>query len=363
MKFKGFDDYVQIFKGGIQTDSTGKDHDGDALIEKAVTSFNADNHEPPAVIGHPKDNGPAWAWVDALKTDMVAGTKVLMARFKQVVPEFEEMVKKGLFKKRSASFYPDGRLRHVGFLGAMPPAVKGLADIGFKEDDQVTFEFEESWKMNSLGRILQNLRDFLIEKFGTDEANKVISSWEIEDIKQPETDSSEAFAEEPIKQGETDMADFTQADVDNAVEKAKKDERDRLNSEFEEKRREKQISNDLEAVQQFCDRMVKEGKIAPAWLDFGLKEFMDTLAGSEPVEFSEGNKQTPLEWMKDFFENQVPKLVEFKEVATRDDGLPEVEAEFAECEDEDRLELHKKITALAAEENISYSEAADRITV
>ncbi|MCK5099796.1 MAG: hypothetical protein KAR45_16920, partial [Desulfobacteraceae bacterium] len=115
-------------------------------------------------------------------------------------------------------------------------------------------------------------------------------------------------------------------------------------------------------IQEFCESMVEEGKIAPVWLDSGLKQFMESLAGSEVIEFSESNKQTPLEWIKDFFENQVPKIVEFKEVATRDKDLPEVESEFAECEDEDRLELHKKINALAAKENISYAEAADRIT-
>ncbi|SDU26855.1 hypothetical protein [Desulfobacula phenolica] len=361
MKFKGFEEYIEIFKGGKQTDSSGTPHDGDKLIEKALASFNANDHEPPAVIGHPKENAPAFAWVEGLKEEVVNGTKVLMAKFKQVVPEFEEMVKKGLFKKRSASFYPDGRLRHVGFLGAAPPAVKGLADIGFNEDDQVTFEFEESWKINSIGRLLNNIREFIIEKFGIDEANKVLSQWAIEDIKEPITEPDESFSD-GLKPGEKkDMATFSEEQVKKAVEDAKKEERDKVNSEFEEKRREKQLSNDLESVQAFCDTMVKEGKIAPAWIDSGLKQFMESLAGSEPIEFSENQKQTPLEWLKDFFENQVPKLVEFKEIATRED-LPNVEAEFAECEDEDRLELHKKIKALAAKENISYAEAADRVS-
>ena len=35
-------------------------------------------------------------------------------------------------------------LRHIGFLGAVPPAVKGLADIKFNEDNSVMdIEFEE----------------------------------------------------------------------------------------------------------------------------------------------------------------------------------------------------------------------------
>ena len=179
MKFKGFGDYIEIFRGGMQTDSSGREHDGDRLIEKAVASFNVAEHEPPAVIGHPRDNAPAWAWVESLKQEAKDGVQVLLAKFRQVVPEFEEMVKKGLFKKRSAAFYPDGRLRHVGFLGAAPPAVKGLADIGFTDDDQVTFEFEETWKLSAIGRLLGNLRDLLIEKFGIEEADRVLPSWGI----------------------------------------------------------------------------------------------------------------------------------------------------------------------------------------
>lgn len=128
--------WISIFKGGNQTDSRGRTHNGDEIIERALSSFNAGNHEPPVVIGHPVDNSPAFGWVKELKSDIQEGTRVLMAKFRQVVPEFAEMVKKGLYKKRSASFYPDGRLRHVGFLGAMPPAVKGLADIKFEEQTE-----------------------------------------------------------------------------------------------------------------------------------------------------------------------------------------------------------------------------------
>ena len=137
--FKGFDDFVPIFKGGKQTDSHGREHNGDALIDKAVAKFDPSHHEPPIVIGHPKQNSPAFGWVKDLKK---VG-KLLYAKFKDVVPEFENMVKKGLFKKRSASFYPDGELRHVGFLGAMPPAVKGLADIEFDEKETAGITFIE----------------------------------------------------------------------------------------------------------------------------------------------------------------------------------------------------------------------------
>lgn len=138
--FNGFSDWIQIFKGGKQTDSNGRLQDGDALIARAVATFNPLSYEPPIVIGHPRSNSPKYGLVRDLKK---AGS-LLFAKFKDVVPEFENMVKSGRFKKRSASFFPDGRLRHVGFLGAMPPAVKGLSNIQFSEGGNVmSFEFTE----------------------------------------------------------------------------------------------------------------------------------------------------------------------------------------------------------------------------
>jgi len=64
-----------------------------------------------------------------------------MAKIKDLVPEFTEMLKKGLFKKRSIALYPDLALRHIGFLGAVAPAVKGLADIKFNEGGGYSMEY------------------------------------------------------------------------------------------------------------------------------------------------------------------------------------------------------------------------------
>jgi len=139
IEFKGFDDWVPIFRGGQQIDSQGRVQDGDALIDRAIASFDPAKHEPPLTIGHPKDNSPAYGWVSALKK--IGNT--LYAKFKSVSSEFEDFVKKGFYKKRSACFYGDGTLRHVAFLGGMTPAVKGLADMGFNDGGVMTFEFTE----------------------------------------------------------------------------------------------------------------------------------------------------------------------------------------------------------------------------
>jgi hypothetical protein len=96
------------------------------------------------VFGHPKEDDPAQGWVCAL--ERVGDT--LRARFTQVSEELESSVKNGRFPNRSAAFYvnPKGNgpaLRHVGFLGATPPEVKGLEPINFSDADFVDIEFSE----------------------------------------------------------------------------------------------------------------------------------------------------------------------------------------------------------------------------
>jgi len=139
------DQWVQVFKTGRHTDASG----GEKVwskddLDRIIYSYNPQGHEAPVVIGHPEENAPAYGWVEALKRE----GEVLYAKLKNLVPEFVDMVRRGLFKKRSISLYPDLTLRHVGFLGAMPPAVKGLADIKFdvgKESTTISFsDFEDN---------------------------------------------------------------------------------------------------------------------------------------------------------------------------------------------------------------------------
>lgn len=133
--------WIPIFRTGRHTDSAGNEKDWtEEDLDQIVSSYNPAEHEAPIVIGHPSDNAPAYGWTAALKRE----GEILFAKFKQLVPEFVDMVQRGLFKKRSIALYPDLTLRHIGFLGAMPPAVKGLADVGFKHGQVATIiEFED----------------------------------------------------------------------------------------------------------------------------------------------------------------------------------------------------------------------------
>ena len=133
-------DWIQVFRTGKHIDASGQEKEwGKGDLDRIVNSYNPQGHEAPVVIGHPEENAPAYGWVEALKRE----GEVLYAKLKNLVPEFVDMVKRGLFKKRSISLYPDLTLRHIGFLGAMPPAIKGLADIKFRERGQTTVSFSD----------------------------------------------------------------------------------------------------------------------------------------------------------------------------------------------------------------------------
>lgn len=289
--FKGFDDWIPVFQGGSQTDGAGRVHDGTALIDTAVSTFNAARHEPPVVIGHPKENGPAFGWVEGLKKQ----GDTLLAKFKQVEPAFADMVKRGLFKKRSAAFYPDGSLRHIGFLGAMPPAVKGLPDVAFAEADAVTFEFNEDKKEEknmNFKEFIQTLKDLVA---GVDAAD-------------------------PLQAGKT----FSEADLDaakkQAADDAAKAEREKVATEFAERERTARQDARRREISSWCESMVKAGKMTPAMVKFGVPEFMTAFAEKEDVlEFGETKEKATLyDRFKTFFETELPKVVEFEEVATRD---------------------------------------------
>lgn len=351
LNFKGFDDWVEIFMGGPQTDNLGRAHDGDALVAQAVETWDPTFHEPPAVVGHPGDDAPAYGWVSAVKAGEADGKKVLLAKFRDVEPQFADLVAQGRYPKRSASFYPDGRLRHVGFLGAAPPAVKGLKNIQFTAgEDAIAFEFEESrpWTWRAIADSFRRLKNFLIEKEGAERAEEILPEWDIESVKEEESRAFETLSneEDTMKFSEFMQAinifkklggkdedidliapaeappaapggQFTEADIEKAKAEAAAAAKQQAAAEFAEAEKTRAATAAKAKIAAFCEQGVASGKLAPAWIQGGIKEFMHGLVDLAPAEFGEEKKnQTPLDWFLAFMEG-LPQLVDFSEIATR----------------------------------------------
>jgi len=353
--------WFEIFKAGTHQDSAGNERTwSEEDLDTIVSKYNPSCHEAPIVIGHPKDNAPAWGWVEGLKRE---GTR-LLAKAKDVVPEFKEMVNKGLFKKRSISLYPDFTLRHVGFLGAIPPAVKGLADVQFSEDNLTTIEFEE-YQLPMVGRIFQRLREWLIEKFDTDTADKIVGSWEIDELKQDISpdDAQDQKITNAFKEGKKAKEDEDMDKVAELEAKIKQLEKNISDYSEKDKTKEQQIADlklNLEKERSekrktefntYCDGLVREGKLTPAQKVLAV-DFMEILSDTAEYEFAEADgkvKKAPLEAFKTFL-NTLPKQVEFKETATKDRAstLTGKTAEKIEALIQDKLK---------ADKTLNYNEA------
>lgn len=120
--------WIEIFRAG---DFGDKGHWPVEALDRIAETYDPAVHAAPVVIGHPKDDAPAWGWVRRLRR---AG-RSLWAQLTKVAPGFAELLRQGRFLQRSVSFYKylpiagGPYLRHLGWLGAQPPEVKGLQPI------------------------------------------------------------------------------------------------------------------------------------------------------------------------------------------------------------------------------------------
>ena len=311
----------EIFRTGTHTSSNGtvKNWTTDDL-DLMVTNFNTKNPDVPIVIGHPKTNDPAYGWVDSLKR---VGDS-LFAGFKQVAPEFAQAVNAGHFKTRSISVAPDGSLRHIGWLGAMPPAIKGLSGFQFEEDENAeNYDFSEfeDYKFQTTANIFERIRDFFIEKFGLETAETVISRFQLENLKQIEDKDDEAVREFCAALEPDNKEDLMQQKQQNDALMSKI-------AEFEEQLKDKdRIINDLrnekaeidkrsrkEKYLQFAQKAIEDGHILPAQKEI-VTDFMEAAYNCDVQtnqDFSEDDENTLTNRFKTFVTGL--KQVEFSEL-------------------------------------------------
>lgn len=123
---------IEVFKSGTHTDSNGiKITYSLEQINQIVNLYNQfitehPNDLAPLVKGHPKNDAPAFGWIKQL----VKKNSTIFADIEDIDANLIEDMKKKKFKNFSIALYPNLLLRHIGILGAVPPAVKGLNKNG-----------------------------------------------------------------------------------------------------------------------------------------------------------------------------------------------------------------------------------------
>jgi hypothetical protein len=302
----------------------------EADLKASARAYDPALHEAPLVVGHPKADAPAYGWVKAL-----VYADGLHADPCQVDGAFAEMVSAGRFKKVSASFYtPDAPanpvpgvyyLRHVGFLGAQPPAVKGLKQVEFAGSESGTVEFSE-WDDVTNASLWRNLREFFIGKFGIDEADKTIPNLSVQQLEQSAQDelneaASEAAGLDPAAMPAYHEPVTLSGDLMSIEDKARltalEAENQQLKDQqaaFAEAERTRKDQALHSAHVAFTEGLIKAGTLLPTQKDVTVAT-LDFLGGQEQVvEFGEGDSKKPLlDSVKELFA-KLPRQIDFGEL-------------------------------------------------
>lgn len=225
-------------------------------LQSLADAYDPSVFESPAVVGHPRMNDPAYGWVKGLR---VEGGK-LIGDIGDVVASFADAVRKRIFPKISVQIWPAGSkasprpdvpyLKHVGFLGAAAPAVKGLRPVSFSEGDQDGCTTIETPVPENLKEISMSEKNLDLEADLKARADKLAAA---------EADLADKQAKH-----DADIRSFAESQA--AARKA-----DALS---------------------FADGLVAAGKLAPAGKD-QIAFLHETLAADDLQSFGEGDDAQP----------------------------------------------------------------------
>jgi hypothetical protein len=287
---------LAIFKAGTHRAENGRTYtfsEGD--VAAIAAAYDPSLHQAPSVLGHPKNSAaPAWGWAGKLEAE----DGVLFAEGEQIDQAFAEGVDAGRYRFVSAAFYdtadpanpkPGVRyLRHVGFLGAQPPAIKGLGPA-FNETagaDFIAFGQADGFWAKDLFR---GLRDWIIDKFDLETADKVLPTYAIDNV---DRSDKPAFAEAAVTtdDGAAEAAALARAaeldarEAAVAVREAAATSRDQ--AAFAESAAAGHAANRVEDAA-LVDQLVAGGKLPPGHAD-DVKSVLGVLAGDTTISFAEG---------------------------------------------------------------------------
>ncbi len=366
---------IEVFRSG-----TFKPMEGDAITYSAADLktigdiYDRATAPAPIVVGHPKTDAPAFGWVDSFDYD--ASSDRLFANVSEVYPAFADAVRAGNYKKVSMSFFRPNEPanpvpgswypKHVGFLGGAAPAVTGLANVQFSADaGTVTFtsNFGDPGFEQAAG-LFRGLRDYLIDKFGLDDADKALPSFNIDWLSettsmpmvQPDFSAARKISagsitatalasgaplkviekEPPLTQPNPAFA-AREAELATREETLKKRERELLHTEHVA----------------FAEGLVAAGKLLPASKDKVIA-VLDALPVDVSVSFAAGDTTTTLpaaKMLREILDAQ-PKVVSFGQMDMPGEPGNQGSASFAsdgKAVDTAQLAIHQKAVAYQRE--------------
>lgn len=288
---------IESFRPGTHTSSDGTRLTFSADDVRAIaTGYDAANAPAPIVVGHPKTDDPAFGWCAGFSYD--EERERLIADTGELAPAFADSVAAGHYKKVSmALFAPDHPAnpkpgqwypRHLGFLGAAPPAVTGLKPVAFADDGKtkvIEVEFAATgWAIKDL---FSRLRDYWIDKFGLEEADKAMPSYLIESCDSPPPSEQPYYAAPPqeIEPMPAPNATPNPAPAANAAELTAAQARI---TELETQLTTQRTAAAKASAAEFCAGLVTAKKLLPADRP-ALEAALVAIDAAAPVEFDAGD--------------------------------------------------------------------------
>ena len=375
--------WIEIFRAGDYGERGNWTADD---LDRVAAAYDPRKQSAPVVLGHPADDAPAYGWVKRLRR---AGQS-LWAQLEKVDPVLESLLRAGRFAQRSVALYRQfpltggPYLRHVGFLGAAPPAVKGLAAVRFADAEFQTIDAQ----FQSIASISSPGDQRSSEVFMSEPKSKLESFVDhLRSFFLPDPPTAT-----PAGEGSADPSPVPPSDAFaerlaaleqrlEAVTSAKTSAEQKL-AEVESDKSRAQVAN-------FVETLRSQGRFPPMFEGWGVREFMERLARLEPGEAGEKNvcatdpseslsgtdipvcPPTLLVWFQEFL-SKLPAVIEFRELGPSSSHRPPVTSHrspvvrFTEPQrgmsvDPASVELAERAETLAAEESISYADALTRL--
>ena len=284
-----------------------------SLLQEVANSYDPTVYAAPLVKGHPKNNDPRLGTVQSLDFSQPD----LLARSAKVDADFAEQVNAGAFPYLSMSIYEPTAaanpvpgqyyLRHVGFLGAVAPAVKNQQPASFNfseldfsgdEDGVITFAFNQTDERD-LGQLFSNLREFIVDKHDIETADKVLPTYILDGLLSNTAQSAPIFQEPTTFQQRTPIDNpKSQPQEQMSVDK---EQAAALSAENETLKRQLATQQDQQSKAQhqnhisFAEALVSAGQLKPSNKALTVA-VLDALADSAAgiADFGEGDEKAPL---------------------------------------------------------------------
>ncbi|MFD2451695.1 hypothetical protein [Ideonella paludis] len=338
------------------------------------------------MIGHPKHDAPAYGWA-TLKRD----GESLFAKFDDVNPSFEAGVAQGAYRNRSVAVVKDKqhgwRVRHIGWLGAAPPAIDGLKPVQFSAaEDAEAHEFASGdderitgWALDDIAATLRAMREATIADKGLEEADRLLPEWRISSVSTAaaqlrELASKEATEDAPPRPmftaptpGEDHTMSLTPADLERAAQEAAAKAKAEAAAEFAAQAEElKKLKSERqgERIKLQITGWKAEGKLLPAQ-EAGLAEFMAAIEdGGFELTFAAPGTDTPAKKpAAEFFAEFMGRLAPQIKLGKQEDGGDPAPGQGNKTDAEVAAEARQFQAAEAAKgHTISIGQAIDHVT-